>query len=393
MEPDAQHLRKRPAQEIAWTFFKLGLTSFGGPAAHVAIMEQELVTRKKWLDRERFLDLYAASQLIPGPSSTELAIHLGLVRGGLPGFFAAGLAFIVPAACLVAGFAHLYQTYGQVPGFAALLYGVKPVIAAVLWQALWSLGQAALKTRALFIVALFAATLSLMGFGELLVLLLGAGVYAAWRRLKLQAAEGGTAFWGGLTALPLLSGWEGILASSLPSLGGIFLVFLKAGSLLFGGGYVLFAFLRSDLVTGLGWLTEAQLLDAIAVGQFTPGPLFTTATFIGYLLKGPWGALVATVGIFLPAFIAVALTAPFIPRLRASPSLSAVLDGLNVASLALMALATASLSQHSLRDLPSIIIASLSLLLLVRWRVSSSYLVIAGGVLGYLLKGGAGSFS
>lgn len=377
-------------REIASVFLKLGLTSFGGPAAHVALMENELVSRRAWLEREHFLDLYAASQLIPGPNSTELALHLGLMRGGWRGFFTAGFCFILPAALLVSLFAYLYEAWGQLPAFNALLYGIKPVIIAILLQALWTLGKSALKSRALIFIGAFAAALSLAGIGELAVLLLSGFAYASWQRSRFGAQlEAGSLLGGALAILPLSAGWGGLLTIGAPSLLGLFFCFLKAGSLLFGGGYVLLAFLRADLVESLRWLSETQLLDAIAVGQFTPGPLFTTATFIGYILKGPQGALVATIGIFLPAFVAVALSAPYIPKLRRSPVAAAVLDGLNVASLALMAIATFALSQLSLRDFFSLGLTALSLGLLLRWKVSSSWLVLAGGVLGYVWKWGA----
>jgi chromate transporter len=378
-------------KEIFWIFLKLGTIAFGGPAAHIAMMEDEIVRRRQWITREEFLDLLGATNLIPGPNSTELAIHLGHHRGGWPGLLIAGVAFILPAALIVTACAWAYVRFGAKPEALQLLYGIKPVIIGVVVQALWGLSKSAVKTRMLALVAIVAAGLNFLGLNELAVLF-GAGLYMLilrWVKVRSQAAEGGSVIVGGTAAMGWLS--QAIAASTASvgataSLGGLFLFFLKVGSVLFGSGYVLLAFLRADLVERLGWLSESQLLDAIAVGQITPGPVFTTATFIGYLIAGNSGALLATVGIFLPAFIFVALSGPLIPKLRQSQWAGAFLDGLNVASLALMAVVTLQLTQSALVDITTVILATVSALLLIQFRVNSAWLVLAGGLVGLLTK-------
>ena len=337
---------RRNLAELARLFLRLGFTAFGGPAAHIAIMEDEVVRRRGWLSREKFLDLLGAANLIPGPNSTEMAIHVGYDRGGWAGLLVAGVCFIVPATLIVMVIAWAYQSFGQLPEAGSILYGVKPVVLAIIIQALWGLGRTAVKNPFLGGVAVLAAALNFGGLNELLALLMG-GVLAAGRRsLAPDCREH-------LRALIILLGLAAvilamaILAPRLGSqvkwefsLGALFLYFLKVGSVLYGSGYVLLAFLQADLVGHWHWLTSAQLLDATAVGQLTPGPVFTTATFIGYLLDGARGALIATAGIFLPAFFFVAVSGPLIPRLRESEVAGAFLDGLNVASLALMAVVT-----------------------------------------------------
>lgn len=362
-------------RELAWLFLRLGTTAFGGPAAHIAMMEDEVVRRRGWLTRERFLDLVGATNLIPGPNSTELAIHIGRDRCGWRGLLVAGACFIAPAAIIVAAIAWAYVRFGALPEVSGVLYGIKPVIIAVVLQALWGLGRTAIKTASLGLLAAAAVAASLLGVHELAVLAAAGGLVAVGRGLlRMRGASG----W---LPLPLLGAGTSAAASAvtLPSLFG---VFLKIGAVLFGSGYVLVAFLRADLVERLHWLTESQLLDAVAVGQVTPGPVFTTATFVGYLLGGASGAAAATVGIFLPAFVFVAISAPFVPRLRASKLASAVLDGINVASLALMAAVTLELGRSALVDLPTIAIGGLATLLLIRFRVSSTWLVLGGGALG-----------
>jgi chromate transporter len=361
--------------ELAWLFLRLGATSFGGPAAHTAMMEDEVVRRRAWMTRAHFLDLLGATNLIPGPNSTELAIHIGRDRRGWQGLLVAGSCFVAPAALIVGAFAWAYVRYGTLPEVTGVLYGIKPVIIAVVLQALWGLGRTAIKTAALGALAAAALAASLYGVHELGVLGAAGGLVAIGRGLWRPGPATG---W-----LPLpLFGASSTVAAGAVSLPSLFGVFVKIGAVLFGSGYVLLAFLRADLVERLHWLTEAQLLDAIAVGQVTPGPVFTTATFVGYLLAGASGAAVATVGIFLPAFVFVALSAPFIPRLRASKLAGAVLDGVNVASLALMAAVTIELGRTTVVDLPTIAIAAVVTLLLVRYRVSSMWLVLAGGVFG-----------
>ena len=370
-----------PLRELAWLFLRLGTTAFGGPAAHVAMMEDEVVRRRKWLSRERFLDLLGAANLIPGPNSTELAIHLGYERAGWPGLIVAGTSFIVPAMLIVGVLAWLYVRFGQMPQADALLYGVKPVVIAIVFQALLGLVATAVRSVFLAVLCLASVALVLVGAHELVVLL-AAGLLA----LAVQRLRDGRPGAGALALSPVPLGAAATAGASAVGLLPLFLFFLKVGSVLFGSGYVLLAFLRADLVQRWGWLTERQLLDAVAIGQVTPGPVFTTATFIGFLLAGTRGALVATLGIFLPAFVFVALSGPLIPRLRASRMAGAFLDGVNAGSLALMAVVTAQLARAAIVDLPTTVIAAASAFLLMRYRVSSAWLVVGGGVAGFLLR-------
>jgi chromate transporter len=367
--------RRRALREVTLLFLRLGATAFGGPAVHVALMEEEVVRRRGWISREGFLDLLGATNLIPGPNSTEMAIHLGRLRAGLPGLAAAGAAFIVPAALLTAALAWIYQRFGSLPRAAGFLEGVKPAMVAVVAQALWLLARAAIKDRLLAAVAAAALTASLLGAGEIPILAASGALVVAARRLGRGAAAAVLA----PVALPAAAG---SLVAAPFSLSTLFLVFLRTGSVLFGSGYVLLAFLRADLVNRLGWLSEAQLLDAVAVGQLTPGPVLTTATFVGYVLGGPSGAALATLGIFLPAFVFVAISGPLVPRLRASPAAGAFLDGVNAASLALMAAVTLQLGRSALADPFAVAVAAASALLLFRYRVSSAWLVLGGGAAG-----------
>jgi len=374
--------------EIARVFLRLGTTAFGGPAAHVAMMEEEVVRRRAWLPREDFLDYLGATNLIPGPNSTELAIHLGFRRGGWPGLLVAGACFIAPAALIVGALAAAYVRYGSLPQAAGVLYGIEPVVIAVVLQALWGLGRTALRTRRLLLVGVGAALLAALGVDELLVLALAAAatLLDAWIRREEKGA-GSVPRPLAVPVLPWTRGAGAVAAAAAPTAVPVgpwplFAVFLKIGSVLFGSGYVLLAFLRSDLVERLGWLTERQLLDAVAIGQVTPGPVFTTATFVGYLLGGPAGAAAATLGIFLPAFVFVALSGPLVARIRASPLAGAALDGINAASLALMAVVTWTLGRAALVDLPTVALAVVAAVLLVRYRVNSAWLVLGGGVLG-----------
>jgi chromate transporter len=343
------------------------------------MMHDEVVTRRRWLDDQRFLDLIGATSLIPGPNSTEMAIYLGRLRAGWAGFIAAGVCFVAPATLMVMALAWAYMHYGSTPQATWLLYGIKPVIIAIVLQALWSLVPKAIKTPVTAVAGLAALALYFLGVHELLLILAGGlavMLIANFRRLKNPA----------LLGLLLPTAWTGIpLADSPPfSLTVLFLTFLKIGAVLYGSGYVLLAFLRSDFVTRLGWLTDQQLIDAIAVGQVTPGPLFTSATFIGYILGGVPGGLLATLGIFLPSFIFVALSYPFIPRLRNSPWASSFLDGVIAASLGLMAAVTWQLGRASLIDLPTALIALAALVLLFRFRLNSTWLILGGGAAGFL---------
>ena len=371
---------RSPLSEIALLFLKLGTTAFGGPAAHIAMMEEEVVRRRRWLAEQEFLDYLSATNFIPGPNSTEMAIHIGHRRAGWPGLIVAGACFIFPAAILVAILAWAYVRWGSLPQAASLLYGVKPVVIAVILQALWKLGRSAVKTAWLAAVAAIAVVLAAIGLNELLVLVAGGvlALAARWKDLRGRALLG----WPALKPLSL-AGACMIAGGASVGLWPIFLVFAKIGSVLFGSGYVLLAFLRADLVERYHWLTQQQLLDAVAVGQVTPGPVFTTATFVGYILRGPAGAVAATVGIFLPAFVFVAISAPLMPRLRASRVAGALLDGINVASLALMALVTWQLGRAAIVDWFTVLLAIVSAAVLLRYRrVNSAWLVIAAGLLG-----------
>jgi chromate transporter len=372
--------------ELAWLFLKLGATAFGGPAAHVAMMDDEVVRRRRWLSREEFLDLLGATNLIPGPNSTEMAIHIGRRRAGWPGLLVAGAAFILPAALITLAIGWLYTSAGTLPRVQGILYGIKPVILVVIVQALWALGRTALKTRFLAAVAAAALAASFAGAHELL-LLLAAGLVVAAERALLPR-RGAIVLLPGLALAPSGAGAVASVAATGAAPFGawpLFLFFLKVGSVLFGSGYVLLAFLRADLVERFGWLTDAQLLDAVAVGQMTPGPVFTTATFVGYLLGGPWAAVVATLGIFLPAFFFVALSGPLIPRLRRSRLAGAILDGVNAASLALMAAVTLRLAPAALSDWPAALIALVAAFLLFRLRINSAWLVAGGAIAGAAL--------
>jgi chromate transporter len=359
---------------LALLFLKLGTLTFGGPAAHIAMMRQEVVERKKWLSEAEFLDLLGASNLIPGPSSTELAIHIGYKIFGRRGLLLAGLCFILPAAILVGLLAWIYQTYGALPQLASVMRGVKPVVVAIVLQALRGLAQSSLRTLAMMVIALFAFVLAAVGMHSLLILLL-AGASVVMLRVS-QPPVGAVMSW-----LPFFGASAGGTAANF-SLLTIFGVFLKIGAVVYGSGYVLLAFLQADLVDKRHWLTSQQLLDAVAVGQVTPGPVFTTATFIGYLLGGVKGALVATAGIFLPGFILVAISGPLIPRIRRSPVAAAFLDGVTVASIALIAWVLVVLGRAVLIDPISIGIAVASLALLIRFRVNAAWLIASGGLLG-----------
>lgn len=365
--------------ELAVVFLKLGGIAFGGPAAHIAMMNEEVVTRRKWLTEERFLDLLGATNLIPGPNSTELAIHLGLERGGITGLIIAGSCFILPAFLLVWILGMLYVHFQQLPQLDWLLYGIKPVIMAVISQALWKLSKVALKTKVMIGVAGLGITLVLLGVNEILVLLL-AGLGVMLTRLRGMSLS---LVFPWIFNLPFLNGNPLLFIPSKDPIG-LFWIFLKIGSVLYGSGYVLLAFLEKDLVDRLGWVTNQQLLDAVAIGQITPGPVFTTATFIGYLIAGHGGAFAATLGIFLPAFVFVALVNPWIPKLRHSRIMSGFLDGVNTASLALMAVVTVKLGFHALQDPLTIGIGLISAVLLIKYRINSAQLVLGGGILGFL---------
>jgi chromate transporter len=368
-------------RELALLFLRLGATAFGGPAAHIAIMQDEVVKRRKWLTEERFLDLLGATNLIPGPSSTEMAIHIGWERRRWRGLVVSGLAFILPAMLITMALGWAYVRFGSIPVAGWLLYGVKPVILGVVFQAIFSLAPKAARTTWLRVLGALAAILAALSVNELAVLF-GAGAVSVIASAMASGKKSDHALHSLASLAPAAAT---AVASSVVTLPSIFWVFLKTGSVLFGSGYVLLAFLRADLVQRLHWLTEAQLIDAIAVGQVTPGPVFTTATFIGYVLSGPSGALVATAGIFLPAFIFVALSGPLVPRLRASSGAAAFLDGVNVASLALMAVVTVQLGHAALVDVPTVLLGVAAAALLLRFKLSSSWLVLGGAIVGWTI--------
>ena len=386
--PDAPEVREPGAlAEVAALSLKLGLTAFGGPAAHIAMLRDEIVTRRRWVSDAYFLDLLAATNLIPGPNSTEMLIHAGYHRAGRLGLLVAGLLFILPAALITLVFAWLYEQYGTTPQLEAMLAGVKPVVIAVIVQAIWGLGKTIAVRPALILVSVVAFGLSLSGVNELIVLIgLGLAVMLA----RVTSVRGFGAF---LPAIPAI--YDGLQRSSdwIPLLATVaepysplrlFLEFLKIGATLYGTGYVLLSFLQQDFVQGLGWLTEPQLLDAVAVGQFTPGPVFTTATFVGYLVGGWGGAALATIGIFLPAFILVAVTHPLVPKLRASPWSAGFLDGVSAAAVGMMAAVTVVLGRAAIAGPFTAALAILAALLLIRLRVNSAWLIAAGGLLGVL---------
>jgi chromate transporter len=345
------------------------------------LLEDEVVRRRRWLAREEFLDLLGATNLIPGPNSTEMAIHVGRRRAGAAGLVVAGLCFILPAALITLAAAWAYVRLGTLPQATAVLYGIKPVVIAIVVQALWGLARTAVKTPLLAAVASGATAVAFLGGNEI-ALLLGTGmaVVLLQRGVPSRAVAIGV----GLVApvSTLAAAVAATTGGAAVGLGSLFLFFVKVGSVLFGSGYVLLAFLRADLVDRWRWLSEAQLLDAVAVGQMTPGPVFTTATFIGYLLAGLPGAMLATLGIFLPAFVFVAATGPLVPRLRRSATAGAFLDGVNVASLALLVAVTWYLGRAALVDVPTGALAVVAGILLVRYRVNSAWLVLGGGLAG-----------
>ena len=380
---ESSEIRAASLGEIALVFLKLGTIAFGGPAAHLAMMEEEFVRRRKWITQAEFLDRMAAANLIPGPNSTEVAIFIGHLKRGWRGLIVAGASFIIPAALIVSAIAWAYVRFGSLPRAQGMLYGIKPVVVAIIIQALGKLSQSGVRTPLLAVIAALAAALRLAGVSPVLVLEIeGTLSAAAWgMRNRLL----GTAF----TGMPqLLAGIVavGATAATWPiGLGRLFLSFLKIGSVVFGSGYVLLAFLQSEFVERLHWLTDQQLLDSVAVGQFTPGPLSATATFIGYIVAGWKGAVVATVGIFLPGFVLVALSGPVIPWLRRSPVFAAALDGVVAGSLALMAVVTWQLGRASLVDWPTLAMCGVGLIALLRFKVNSAWLIGAAALVGWFL--------
>ncbi|HEY3475174.1 MAG TPA: chromate efflux transporter, partial [Anaerolineales bacterium] len=344
-----------------------------------ALMHDEVVLRRKWLTDEQFLDLLGATNLIPGPNSTEMAIHIGYVRAGWRGLLLGGICFIAPAMLIVLALAWLYVRFGTTPQAAWLLYGIKPVVIAIIAQALWTLGSKALKNITLIAIGAIVFALYFFGFNEIALLFAGGIAFLlisnAYRLRDVRP----------IILFPL-SGMAMMQLATPFSLPILFLTFLKIGSVLYGSGYVLLAFLRADFVLRLGWLTDQQLLDAVAIGQVTPGPLFTAATFIGYLLGGTPGALLATLGIFLPSFVFVAISNPFIPRIRDSAWAGSLLDGVNASALGLMGAVTVQLAASSLVDVFTVVAAIVSLVLLLRYKINSTWLIAAGAIAGFIFS-------
>lgn len=368
-------------RELSRLFLKLGILAFGGPAAHIAMMEAEVVSRLGWLTRQQFVDLIGATNLIPGPNSTELAIHIGYTRAGWRGLIAAGVCFIFPAMLMVWALAMVYVHYQTLPQVDWLLYGVKPVILAIILQALWRLGTTAAKDVRTGVAGVGAAVMALLGWHPILLLAIaGLGLMLINNIRHLSRYHL-------LSIAPVIGTFVPAAQSNAASpitLWGVFGFFLKVGAVLYGSGYVLLAFLQDGLVEQWQWMTSSQLLDAVAIGQITPGPVFTTATFIGYLLAGHAGALVATIGIFLPSFIFVAAVNPLLPRLRQSRWASAFLDGVNAASLGLMAAVTYKLTTTALIDWFTVLLALLSCIAVFRFKLNSAWIVLAGALLGLI---------
>ncbi|MGB3543022.1 chromate efflux transporter [Rubrivirga sp.] len=385
------HARPRgrgPLGEVARLFLKLGVIAFGGPAAHVAMLEDEVVERRRWMTRQHFLDLIGATNLIPGPNSTEMTMHVGYERAGWRGLFVAGACFIGPAVLITGVLAVLYVEYGTLPAVEPFLYGIKPAVLAVILGALWKLGKKAIKGWPLAVIAVAVSAAVLTGVGEVVALLVG-GVVGALVLRGLRRESTTAARY--LPILFLQSGLEAAGGAASASVVKVFLFFLKVGSVLYGSGYVLVAFLEGGLVNDLGWLTQAQLLDGIAIGQFTPGPVLSTSTFIGYVVGAEGGlnpittAAVATLGIFLPSFVFVWILNPLIPKLRSSAWLSAFLDAVNASAVALMAAVTLELGMDTLVSWPAWAIAAVAAVAALRYKVSAVWLVLGGAVVGWLL--------
>jgi chromate transporter len=368
--------------EVAQVFLKLGTTAFGGPAAHIGMMRDEVVRRRQWLSDQEFLDLLGAAHLIPGPNSTEMTIFLGAQRAGWRGLIIGGASFILPAMLIVMAFGWLYVNYGSLPQMEWLLYGVKPVMVAIIAQAVWELSKRAVKGPLTLIAGLLALALYALGVTEIPLLISGGVlVMLIQNRARLRARSSLSAFVLGGFLNPIVP-----LASTVVpfSYAQLFWSFFKIGAVLYGSGYVLIAFMQTEFVEHLGWLTNQQLLDAIVVGQITPGPVFASATFVGYILGGMPGAIVATIGIFLPAFIFVAIVRPFVPRLRKSPWFGALLDGVNVVSLALVVGVTVGLGRASLIDPLTTALCLLTLVILLRLKINSTWLILGGALIGFL---------
>jgi chromate transporter len=365
--------------ELVRMFTRLGVTAFGGPAAHIAMMHREVVDQRRWMTNDQFVDLIGATNLIPGPNSTEMTMHVGHHRAGWRGLILAGVSFIVPAAIMVAALAVAYVEYGTTPGGEALLDGIKPVVAAIVATAVAKLGSSTLRSPLPIVVAVVAAVTYLTGFNEIAILFGGAAVVFL-ARLGHQARRPGV---NPLLMIPPLAA-ETVTGNGL-DLGQLFTTFLKIGAVLYGSGYVLLAFLRADFVDRLGVLTDQQLLDAVAIGQFTPGPVFTTATFVGYLVAGFPGAVLATLAIFAPGFVFVAALTRVLPHVRRWTWSAALLDGVNASAIGLMAGVLVELADAALTGPLTVTLAAVSLVVLLRTPLNSAWLILAGGAIGLLL--------
>jgi chromate transporter len=371
---------KQKLKEVAALFLKLGIIGFGGPAAHIAMMREEVVVKKKWLEEQHFLDLIGATNLIPGPNSTEMAIHIGHERAGWKGLIVAGFCFIVPAVLITGIFAWLYKDYGQLPEIQPFLYGIKPAIIAIILGAIFPLAKKSLKTVQLGIIGCIVLLLALLQFNEIM-LLFGAGFLALfWNSLTNKNASTKENIWIPLMLFPISK--TTLLA---PTNFNLFLIFLKIGAILYGSGYVLFAFLDAELVAK-GLLTRTELIDAIAVGQFTPGPVFSSVTFVGYQINGISGAFISTLAIFLPSFAFVALLNPLVKKMRNSKPFALFLDAVNVASIAIIVAICYELGRDTITDWRTILIALLSIVLVFKYRkINSAFVVLGGALVGYLL--------
>jgi chromate transporter len=366
-------------KQVAAVFFKLGLFAFGGPAAHIAMMEHEVVTKKKWMTREHYLDLIGATNLIPGPNSTEMTMHCGYQRAGKKGLFIAGISFIFPAVFITAILGYLYVLYGALPQVKPFIKGIQPAVMAIIASAVIKLGKKALKNWELAMLGALFLAASLLGINQI-VLLLGGGIAGMCLFLIQSKIQHTTP----LFAPPFMVFIISEIGTKLSAMG-IFLKFLKVGSILYGSGYVLFAYLETELVTN-ALLSQTQLIEAIGIGQFTPGPVLSTATFIGYQLGGFWGAIAATAGIFMPSFLFVWLLNPLIPKMRKSKVLGYFLDSINVAAVAIMLAVLITMSQQTLVDWQTALIAVLSGVLIFKFKkVSVMWVLIMGAILGYLM--------
>ena len=364
-------------KELIKLFLKLGVIGFGGPAVHIAMMEEEVVRKRAWMNHQHFLDLVGATNLIPGPNSTEMTMHIGQERAGWKGLIVAGCCFIIPAVIITALFAWAYQFYGHLPHVQPFIYGVKPAIIAVIVATMIHLGRKALKSVQLGIIGIISALAVFIGLNEIYVLF-AAGIIGIILHL-LQSNKSAAA---GILPFTLLQVTYSADVASVK----VFLIFLKVGAILYGSGYVLFAFLDAELVAK-GLLSKQQLIDAIAVGQFTPGPVFSSATFIGWQIGGPAGAIAATIGIFLPSFLFVALLNPIIPKLRRSKTMAAFLDTVNIASVAIILSVVIEMGRESLLDWRTALIACFSFVITFYFKkLNTAFVVVGGALLGYLLS-------